>query len=101
VWLDFPLDVQAAQIDPEAQRGFDAAELADARTENPEHLRATVCAVLSMLREAERPVIIAGNGIRSAGCGRDAVRCRAFEPRNASILVGGQCGVGGRGFRRH
>jgi acetolactate synthase-1/2/3 large subunit len=74
VWLDFPLDVQAAQIDPEAQRGFDPAELAVSETSDPEHLRTAVCTVLSMLREAERPVIVAGNGVRSAGA-VDRFRC--------------------------
>ena len=74
VWLDFPLDVQAAQIDPESQRGFDPLELAAAKTDDPERLRAAVCTVIAMLREAQRPVIVAGNGIRSAGA-VDRFRC--------------------------
>src|SRR5688572_14880517 len=38
VWLDFPLDVQAAQIDPQSQRGFDAEELPRAQADDPERL---------------------------------------------------------------
>jgi acetolactate synthase-1/2/3 large subunit len=76
VWLDFPLDVQAAQIDPQSQRAFDPGELPRALGLDADALRSAVCTVVSMLREAERPVIIAGNGIRSAGA-VDRFRCLA------------------------
>ena len=65
VWIDVPLDVQAAPIeDVDALRGFDPAELGPA----PETagLRAQVAAVLAALLRAERPLIFAGNGIRLA-----------------------------------
>jgi acetolactate synthase I/II/III large subunit len=71
VWLDIPLDVQAAQIDPVAQRGFDPRELPRGECETRETLRASVDRILEMLRDAERPVIIAGNGVRSAGAADD------------------------------
>jgi len=62
VWIDVPLDVQAAQIDSASLRGFTppaeppAADLA-AKAEK----------LVEMLRSSRRPVILAGNGIRSAG----------------------------------
>lgn len=67
VWLDIPLDVQAASIDPDAQRGFDPHEESDARTGSAIDLREKVNRVVAMLHEAERPVLLAGNGVRLAG----------------------------------
>jgi acetolactate synthase-1/2/3 large subunit len=65
VWLDFPLDVQGAQIDEEKLVGFDPAELGS--TTVNAGLADKVAAVAALLRQAERPVILAGNGIRMAG----------------------------------
>jgi acetolactate synthase-1/2/3 large subunit len=62
VWLDIPLDVQAAQIDPDELTGYTApVESVD------DELTAQVRELLDLLRAAERPVIVAGNGIRAAG----------------------------------
>lgn len=65
VWLDIPLDVQAAQIEPSRLRGFDPQE--GGEPARPPDLAATVAATVDLLRAARRPVIIAGNGIRLAG----------------------------------
>lgn len=62
VWLDIPLDVQAAQIEPETLAGYDSSE-----DPLPELNPADVIAALAKLRTAERPVIIAGSGVISAG----------------------------------
>lgn len=63
VWLDIPVDIQAAQIDPDTMRPFlpeptggDAA-LIDAHCDF----------ILSRLAKAQRPVILAGSGIRCSG----------------------------------
>jgi acetolactate synthase-1/2/3 large subunit len=66
VWLDFPLDVQAAQIDPDAQRGFDpvAENLGALPTTDVD---SSVDRLLELLRSAERPVLLVGNGVRLAG----------------------------------
>lgn len=61
VWLDLPLDVQGATIDPdslphfqpEAEPRFDYASAAKE--------------ILNFLRNAKKPCIYAGNGIRAAG----------------------------------
>jgi len=66
VWLDIPLDVQAAKIDPDdLLPGFDPAEL-------DEPWRHTDCGmvagdILARIARAERPVVFAGGGVRLSG----------------------------------
>ncbi|WP_256597770.1 thiamine pyrophosphate-binding protein [Pseudomonas sp. TKO14] len=62
VWLDVPLDVQAAQVDPQALR---RATL-PAPVAAPD-ISAAVARTLELLKTAKRPGIIAGSGIRMAG----------------------------------
>lgn len=64
VWLDIPLDVQGSTIEPDALRRFEPEAAADA---DPAALRDAVAATLAEWRAAERPVFLAGNGIRLAG----------------------------------
>ena len=63
VWIDVPLDVQAAQVDPEKMARF-TPEVAV-----PKHTRITdeVRELIQLLSVSTRPVIVAGNGIRVAG----------------------------------
>jgi acetolactate synthase I/II/III large subunit len=65
VWLDVPLDVQAALIDPETLPPYDPAE--DRVTFNTEEVRAQAAVIIERIREAKRPVLLAGNGIRLSG----------------------------------
>jgi len=55
VWIDIPLDIQGAQIDPDALEGF-----------NPEESQSIVdvSKIIELINNAQRPVIIAGNGLR-------------------------------------
>lgn len=66
VWIDIPLDVQAAEVDETTMVGFDPARegLLPVTANNclPEQVRQ----VIGLLKRAERPVILAGNGIRLA-----------------------------------
>jgi len=63
-WLDFPLDVQAAKINPTEQDAFTPpSEGADAL----ERIRTQTRDVISMLGAAKRPVLLVGNGVRLAG----------------------------------
>jgi len=64
VWLDIPINVQAARIDPQTQRAYDPAEDA-IRWETPD-LDAAVDKTLALLAKAQRPVIYAGAGVRLA-----------------------------------
>jgi acetolactate synthase I/II/III large subunit len=70
-WLDIPVDVQAAAIDPASLRGYDPAaddHLQDniAVTEDPSRLQSDCQKVLDRIRNAKHPVILAGTGVRAA-----------------------------------
>ena len=74
VWVDVPIDVQSAIIDPESQRGFDpaldgpvASLPAEVGLATGDALVADLRAMLDHLVVAERPVILAGAGVRLAG----------------------------------
>ncbi|NOX26539.1 MAG: thiamine pyrophosphate-binding protein [Deltaproteobacteria bacterium] len=67
VWLDIPLDVQGAEISPEEMMPFTPEEDRLAPVLNDDSL----VPVLDAIRQAERPVIIAGHGIRIAGAEDD------------------------------
>jgi acetolactate synthase-1/2/3 large subunit len=62
VWLDIPLDVQAAPIDTEDLRGFDPAELKEPET--PVYDESLTEQILNKIKEAKKPVVFAGSGIR-------------------------------------
>lgn len=64
VWVDIPLDVQAAEIDPDELPAFVAA----APDPDLAQRAATVAqATLAFLQQSTRPVVLAGNGVRHAG----------------------------------
>lgn len=64
-WLDIPIDVQAAKVDPARLEGYDP--LADV-TAPPKPDFAAVCRdVLARLGQAQRPVIMVGKGVRCSG----------------------------------
>lgn len=65
VWVDIPLDVQAAPIeDPSSLRAFDPAELGQEPASAD--LANLVSQFIEKLNRAERPLLFAGNGIRLA-----------------------------------
>lgn len=63
-WLDIPIDVQAAQIEPEALNHYDPAQ--DEMQWPPSHVQDQVARVLERIARAQRPVILAGTGVRLA-----------------------------------
>jgi acetolactate synthase I/II/III large subunit len=65
VWLDVPLDVQAAPIDPDNLPGFTPP--APKESGNTE---IAAKAIMALLTKAERPLILAGHGVRLAGAAR-------------------------------
>ena len=65
VWLDIPLNVQAAQIDPEKLSGFNPKHL-NQPWKNTDHYKA-VETILAKVSSAKRPVIFAGSGVRLSG----------------------------------
>ncbi len=60
-WLDIPLDVQGAQVDPDRLRGFTPPP------PPPPIPAAAIRGVASDLRAASRPLILAGQGVRISG----------------------------------
>lgn len=61
VWLDIPLDVQAAQIDPKKLKKF-------TRSTTPKICStALLQKAIKLLSQAKKPLIIAGHGVRLAG----------------------------------
>lgn len=65
VWLDIPLDVQAAQIDAATLTSYVP------ETSSATDLTADAVAVIDLLNTAERPIILAGHGIRLAEAAED------------------------------
>jgi acetolactate synthase-1/2/3 large subunit len=69
VWIDIPLDVQAASIEPETLDSF-VLENTDVCI-NQLNMKKHISDVVNLLNKSERPVILAGNGVRLAGAERE------------------------------
>lgn len=65
VWLDIPLDVQAAMIETDTLRGFNENEVIE--KEEPIYDDSKTLLILRKIAEAKRPVILVGTGVRLAG----------------------------------
>lgn len=64
-WLDVPVDVQGAHIDPGALVGYDPAE--DEIEFETADLPGVCSEIVARIRASRRPVVYAGSGIRLAG----------------------------------
>ena len=71
VWIDIPLDVQAASVEPEMLVGFDLKET-DIQFDQF-NLKKQISEVVDLINQSERPVILAGNGIRLAGAEKEFI----------------------------
>lgn len=65
-WLDIPVDVQAAPIDPANLRAYDPTQDEPTQHGDPSRLKSDCPEVLQRIRNAKRPVILAGSGVRAA-----------------------------------
>lgn len=65
VWLDIPLDVQAAVVETEELRHFSPNELS--YHEHPVYDATQTSLVIEKIKQAKRPVVFAGTGIRLSG----------------------------------
>lgn len=79
VWLDIPLNVQAAPIDETQLKKFIRPAQA------PFAPAAKVCQAAALLQKAKRPVLIAGNGIHCARAQKDL---RAFLDKTKIPVLG-------------
>jgi acetolactate synthase-1/2/3 large subunit len=78
VFLDVPLDVQAAEVTPDDLPGFQP------QPTKPRSLAKRCNDIVSKLRDARRPVLIGGEGIREAGAADEFLR---FAERLAIPVV--------------
>jgi acetolactate synthase-1/2/3 large subunit len=69
VWIDIPLDVQAAPIDEVSLRAFDPAEVPV--TWDAQALPAKVLETIEAFNRSSRPLLFVGNGIRLARAEQD------------------------------
>ena len=61
-WLDIPLDVQGAYVEEEELEGYNEEEYK--KTLPPKVAEETIDKILEKIKNAKRPVLYAGNGIR-------------------------------------
>lgn len=61
VWVDIPVDVQKVEIEPETLQGYTPAT-----TWRMDNVSINAGTTLELIAQAERPVILAGHGIKSA-----------------------------------
>ncbi len=67
VWIDIPLDVQAAIVEEDELTGFDESSpeyTSVVLDENPVYDETMTAKIIERIRQAKRPVIFAGTGIR-------------------------------------
>lgn len=80
VWIDIPLDVQAAVIDSENLIGFTPPGHPNASVD-----KAKLAELLGLLQSAKRPVLLAGNGVHGAGA--DSLLRELIERLNLPTLT--------------
>lgn len=83
-WLDIPLNVQGAYIETEMLRGYDGEEETDKIPPNVSD--ETAKEIIARVRNAGRPVLNAGNGIRIAGAAE--LFLRVVEKLNIPVVTG-------------
>jgi acetolactate synthase-1/2/3 large subunit len=66
-WVEIPLDVQAASIEPDGLPGLSATERDFLNLLPRGPVREPVAQAIEWLNAAQRPILLAGNGIRLAG----------------------------------
>jgi acetolactate synthase I/II/III large subunit len=63
-WLDIPIDVQSSQVDESKLEGFASESTSEV---DSARIKLSVTETLARLKNAQRPVILAGTGVRLAG----------------------------------
>lgn len=81
VWLDIPLDIQAAEFDPVRQRAYSP----EIGTDIPALRSSQLAEAVKKISEAKRPVIIAGIGVRHAKAEEELLKLA--EKRNIPLLT--------------
>jgi acetolactate synthase-1/2/3 large subunit len=87
VFVEIPVDVQGALIDPQKLSGYTAPE------KSGDKLAERVAHVLALVRRAKRPILVCGNGVHRAGAGEllrsllDRLRIPIALPLTAKDLI--------------
>ena len=71
VWIDIPLDVQAAEIEPSELRNYVP------EAETTEISASAIAQIRELISAAKRPVLLVGNGVKAAGAEGALQRLRA------------------------
>ena len=71
VWLDIPIDIAAALVDEVELEGY-KPEITD--TVDEIELKGQVANYIELLTKSERPVILAGNGVRLSKANKDFIK---------------------------
>lgn len=74
VWLDIPLDVQAATIETDTLQKYMPTEN-EIQSQNPVYDEQLTEHILEKIQHAKRPIILAGTGIRVAGAYEEFLKC--------------------------
>ena len=83
VWLDVPLDIQAAIVDTDDLKHFDKSECAE---EIPPKVEAsTAVEILEKIKAAKRPLILAGTGIRLGDAHKEFIE--VIEKLNIPVVT--------------
>lgn len=83
VWLDVPLDIQAAIVDTDDLKHFDKSECAE---EIPPKVEAsTATKILEKIKAAKRPLILAGTGIRLGDAHKEFIE--VIEKLNIPVVT--------------
>lgn len=81
VWIDIPLDVQGTMIDETQLQGF----IPEPEEKENDDLQNSVTEIIELLNKAERPLILAGNGVKLADAQDTLVKF--IETNNIPILL--------------
>jgi acetolactate synthase-1/2/3 large subunit len=73
VWLDIPLDVQAAIVETDELKGFDVSEYHET-IENPVYDKSITQEIIGKIKTAKRPVLMVGTGVRLAGARNEFIQ---------------------------
>lgn len=84
VLLDIPSDVQTAEVDLDSIRTFNPED-EGLTIEVPSELESQIAELLPLLKNAKKPVIFAGHGIRLAGADQEFLKL--VEKLNVPILT--------------
>lgn len=87
VWLDIPMDVQGSMVDPKALKGYTPPV---SEKNPPVPCSKDLKELVAMLRAANRPIIIAGQGIRISGSVKEFTR---FVERLGVPVVASRLGI--------